>query len=81
MTLCISDEGPATPAGALEYRAPELTGPYGEHYKNILTAVRAALPETQATDAQAHGAGMTYAEAANFALESVATAQADQAKV
>lgn len=61
-------------------RAPELTGPYGDHYKTILTAVQATLSEEQAAAGLAHGAGMTYAEAANFALESIATAQRDRVK-
>ena len=62
-------------------RAPELFGPYGDHYRKILTAVAAGLTEAEAAEASLHGGEKTYAQAAEFALQSIETAQSERTKI
>ncbi|MDA2980041.1 MAG: NB-ARC domain-containing protein [Actinomycetota bacterium] len=61
-------------------RAPELIGPYGDHYKKILTDAEAGLTDAEVGEASVSGGGMTYAQAAELALQSIETAQSERTK-
>jgi len=57
-------------------RAPELFGPFGDHYRSILAAVEASLEPADVTAARRTGSAMDYPAAAAFALDSISRAEA-----
>jgi len=56
--------------------APELFGPYGERYLEIIGEVEASLGPAATTSAGAHGRSLRYSEAADYALGSIERARA-----
>jgi predicted ATPase len=57
-------------------RAPELFGPFGDHYRSILADVEEALDPAEAAEARRVGGALDYPGAANFALAAIGRATA-----